>query len=426
MSDNGDLLGKRSLFSTKDKKGLLFVAGIGALIIVSFIVVKITNPQKGLKPPPTLKPLSISDKLLGEDEFQKFQEALKNQNDVIATIQTEREADKAKIAALEKMLEGFTGEKTNEKTKVVFNKAEPKKQFDKELDKLKTKATELTDQSDPDQLSGFRYPPSPTMGQFDSSTHSRSSRFNSNSENQGVTEQLVGGVGWVEGTPEPPPTPKKQRRYYLSPSFFPAKLLTGIDAMTSKQGKDNLEQVFFRVDAPAVLPNQIKKDLSGCFVVANVHGNLAKERAAVQAVNLSCLSPDGKTVIDEKILGFVTDNGDGKRDLAGNVVSKDGSKMAWLFAASVVGELGKSVSISSYTQRDNILGTSTTLDPDKVAQQSLGASVQGTTDSYKEIITEYIKQSGPVIEMGPLKDATIFIQKGVWLNIKERETDEAV
>lgn len=423
MSEKDDLLGRKSLFSTKDKRGIYFVCGVIGLILASFIIMKLTNPQRTLKEAPKLKPLSISDDLLGQDEYQKFQEVIKTQNDVILSMSEENAAIKRRTDELEKTVTRLSGLKGPEKGNLE-TKPEQTNKFNKELEKLKATATEMTSDESPDQLSGFRYPPSPSMGQIQGNSVSPNTRNGSASVNQIRTEQLVGGVGWVEGTPEPPSAAKKQRRYYLSPSFFPAKLLTGIDAMTSKLGKDNQEQVFFRVDAPAVLPNQIKKDLSGCFVVANVHGNLAKERAAIQAVNLSCLSPDGKTVIDEEILGFVTDNGDGKRDLAGNVVSKDGSKMAWLFAASVVGELGKSVSFSSYTQHDNVLGTSTTLDPDKVAQQSLGGSIQSASESYKEIITDYIKQSGPVIEMGPLKDATIFIQKGVWLNIKERETDE--
>ena len=65
------------------------------------------------------------------------------------------------------------------------------------------------------------------------------------------------------------------------------------------------------------------------------------------------------------------------------------------------------------------------LDTDSVGKRSLGASVQSSAESYKDIIMEYIKQSGPVIEVGPLKDATIFIQKGVYLEIIEREVSDA-
>ena len=401
MSED-DVLDRDARFSLKDKKWMFMGVGMILAVVLVWLMVAITNPQKNIKPKPTLSPLSIDNSMLGDDEYEKFKDAVKTQGEVDESQQEEIQTLRSELARM-------------------------RKEFGSNLEKFNQAAKEHMETGKSD-AGDFRYPEPPEKPVKSRDT-TLTDDFNKIKRTSGKAlsveqERLVGGLGHIQGLPEPVQKQKKTERYYLPPSFFDAKLLTGIDALTSKQGKENLEQIFFMVDAPAVLPNYIKKDLSGCFVVANAHGNLAKERVQVQAVNLSCLSSDGNAVIDEKILGFVTDEGDGKRDLAGNVVSRDASKLSWLFAASVVAEVGNSVNLSSFEQRNNVLGTSTVLNTDKLGERAVGASISSGAHSYKDIILEYIKQSGPVVEIGPLKNATIFVQQGVWLNVKQREEME--
>jgi hypothetical protein len=54
-----------------------------------------------------------------------------------------------------------------------------------------------------------------------------------------------------------------------------ARLLTGIDALASRDATSNPE-IIARVQAPAVLPNEVKANLAGCFVIGNATGSLAK------------------------------------------------------------------------------------------------------------------------------------------------------
>ena len=91
---------------------------------------------------------------------------------------------------------------------------------------------------------------------------------------------------------------KKGRTVYLPPSFMEAKLLTGFDASTSGKGSSNPEPLLLRIQTPAVLPNDIKANLKGCFVIAEAVGRLDKERADVRLVSLSCLSNEGRAIID--------------------------------------------------------------------------------------------------------------------------------
>ncbi|MCD6389481.1 MAG: hypothetical protein J7L69_08715 [Desulfobulbaceae bacterium] len=60
---------------------------------------------------------------------------------------------------------------------------------------------------------------------------------------------------------------KDKRTVYLPPSCMEAMLLTGFDASTSGEGKNNPEPLLLRIQAPAVLPNDVKANLRGCFLL---------------------------------------------------------------------------------------------------------------------------------------------------------------
>src|SRR3546814_8797560 len=56
---------------------------------------------------------------------------------------------------------------------------------------------------------------------------------------------------------------KGKRTIYLPPGFMKARLLTGIDALASRDATSNPEPIIARVQAPAVLPNEVKANLAG-------------------------------------------------------------------------------------------------------------------------------------------------------------------
>lgn len=277
--------------------------------------------------------------------------------------------------------------------------------------------------STPYGASKVEYPPangyfenSPDNGNFNGS--------NTNAVNNGMVEEphFVGSIGYAVGAQplkEEEPAIKKNL-IRLPPSFMKASLLVGIDAMTSQMGENNPETIILRVQAPAVLPNRVKQNLEGCFIVADAFGNLAKERVQVRLVSLHCNSTDGKAVIDQKIKGFVADT-DGKRDLAGIVVSKAGANMARLAISSVFGSAGSSLGNIGSSVVSTSSSTTTTVDPSNVL---LGAAAQGLGAGANEVSTIYsdlVKQSTPTIEVGASKKLTVIIQEKVDLEIKTYE-----
>jgi len=218
---------------------------------------------------------------------------------------------------------------------------------------------------------------------------------------------------------------KKGRTVYLPPSFMEAKLLTGFDASTSGKGKSNPEPLLLRIQTPAVLPNDIKAELEGCFVIAEAVGRLDKERADVRLVSLSCLSNEGKAVIDTPVKGFVTDS-DSKVGLSGRVVSRMGAATARTILAGFFEGMGDMLKAAATTQSTSALGTTTTVDSNQVAKYSLGGGLSEGANSLHDFYLTLAKQATPVIEVGAAKKITVIISEGKELEIRELENDEAL
>ncbi len=215
---------------------------------------------------------------------------------------------------------------------------------------------------------------------------------------------------------------KEAMKVYLPPSFMEATLLSGLDAPTIEGAKANPVPVLLRIKDLAVLPNKVKADLKGCFVVAEGHGNLADERAHLRLTTLSCLSRKGQAVIDHKVKGFVVD-GDGKVGLRGTVVSKMGASIARAFIGGMFGGAGDAFKLSATTTSVSALGTTQVLDKDEVAKAAVGGALGTASKEIAKFYLELGKNSFPVIEIGAMKTVTLVITEGTEMEIKEKENN---
>lgn len=218
---------------------------------------------------------------------------------------------------------------------------------------------------------------------------------------------------------------KKGRTVYLPPSFMEAKLLTGFDASTSGKGRNNPEPLLLRIQCPAVLPNDIKANLKGCFVIAEAVGRLDKERADVRLVSLSCLSNEGKAIIDTPIKGFVTDS-DSKVGLSGRVVSRMGAATARAIIAGFFGGMGDMLKDTATTQTVSPLGSTTTVDTSQITKYAVGSGLSEGAASLHDFYLGLAKQTTPVIEVAADKKITVIISEGKELEIREIENNEAL
>lgn len=234
-------------------------------------------------------------------------------------------------------------------------------------------------------------------------------------------EKTVGAIGAatapVGGGEAAAGAKKKTRTIYLPPGFMKARLLTGIDALASRDATNNPEPLIARVQAPAVLPNDVKANLSGCFVIGNATGSLAKERVEVQLVSLSCVDFDERSVVDQPIKGFFVD-ADGKKGLSGKVVTRAGAALARSFIAGTITGVAQTVENTVGNVSTSALGSVRTLDAGDAAQAGIAGGLSRSSDKLTDFYLDLARQAGPIVEVGAAKDVVVVVQEGVSLEIK--------
>ena len=160
---------------------------------------------------------------------------------------------------------------------------------------------------------------------------------------------IYGGIKVVsqtEGDAKGDAKKKDGMKIYLPPSFMEGTLLSGMYAPANEGGKGEPLPGLVRIKNLAILPNSVKADLKGCFVIVEAHGSLFDERAHVRLDTLSCLAKNGESVIDQKVKGYVVDQ-DGFVGLRGTVVSKMGAAVARSLFAGFVAGFGDAVAQST-------------------------------------------------------------------------------
>jgi len=233
----------------------------------------------------------------------------------------------------------------------------------------------------------------------------------------------IGDISLVSSTvPAKAPTPEDKKKettaMYLPPSFMEAILLSGLDAPTSSDAKGNPVPALLKVKTPAFLPNSVRADLKGCYVIADGKGNLATERAELLLVSLSCLDRKGRAVIDQKVKGFVVDQ-DSKIGLRGRVVAKMGSMIARSMIAGFFGGVGDVIKTSATTTAISPLGSTQTIGAADLAKAGVGSGLASGFKDIEKFYMELAHQTMPVIEVSAAKPVTLVISEGVNLEIKK-------
>jgi conjugal transfer pilus assembly protein TraB len=236
-------------------------------------------------------------------------------------------------------------------------------------------------------------------------------------------ETEVGDISLVSSSGQakiPPAEDKKKETtaMYLPPSFMEAILLSGLDAPTSSDAKGNPVPALLKVKTPAFLPNSVRADLKGCYVIADGRGNLATERAELLLVSLSCLDRKGRAVIDQKVKGFVVDQ-DSKIGLRGRVVAKMGSMIARSMIAGFFGGVGDVIRSSATTTAISPLGATQTIGAADLAKAGVGNGLASGFKDIEKFYMELAHQTMPVIEVSAAKPVTLVISEGVNLEIKK-------
>jgi conjugal transfer pilus assembly protein TraB len=211
---------------------------------------------------------------------------------------------------------------------------------------------------------------------------------------------------------------------YLPPSFMDASLLTGVVAPATQVGQENPIPMLIRIKDMAILPNEVKEDLKGCFAIAEGHGDLGQERVNSRLLNISCITKRGKAIIDQSVKGWVVD-ADGRAGLSGHVVAKFGSHVARVAIAGFLEGFGEALELSVTETTHNVFGTQSSnledTETDTLLKVGGGRAIVGVSNDLQKFYLDLAKQTLPSIEVGPTKNITIVISEGVDLVIKERK-----
>lgn len=248
-------------------------------------------------------------------------------------------------------------------------------------------------------------------------------------EQQQVQPQRAGGQPMFRGgikveklaTPPPPVVEAELTKFPVPPGFMPAMMIVGVHSQVSNSGTGNPKPIHLRVQAPATLPNKIKMDLAGCFVIANTWGNLASERIEAQTVSINCVTSDKKKLITGALKGYVADE-DGQRDIAGRVVTKAGALMGRQFLAETMAGIGETIAQNTGDVAVSPLGTVTSVTGDELLKRGVTSGIGGGFKAAADYLSELLAQSGPVIESGAARPLMIMVQETSWLEIIDIES----
>jgi len=347
------------------------------------------------------------------------------EDDIRAVMDRNVEAQKEQNTAFAKSLESITSEVqalTQVLSKVEGNtldlaKGQEKLASAKQETNLGVLPPNATDKTLGSVESEFKFPPPVPLKT--ANKQNIDSSLGSSQPLENTDPVMIGEIGHVQGaTVKTGDDGKKKRGFYLAPGFMEAMLLTGLKAKTVEGAKDNPEPMVLRIQKPAILPNHVKADLKGCFVIANGYGSLASERVEARLVSLHCVSHEQQAVIDQRIKGFVVD-ADGTNGLKGIPVTKMGANMARVFAAGFFGGIGEAAQSSATVTSVSPQGTVQTLpDGEDVAMAGLGQGLSDAAADIRRVYLDLVRQSAPVIEIGPTKKVTVMITEGVNLDIR--------
>jgi len=105
--------------------------------------------------------------------------------------------------------------------------------------------------------------------------------------------------------------------------------------------------------------------------------------------------------------------------MSAHVVSRAGSLLASAVFAKTVEGFANVAAQGGYETNTSALGSVQTLKSDEMAKTAVTQGVAGGISELGTYLLDLAKQTSPVLETGPGKEVTLFIQETAELEIKE-------
>lgn len=237
----------------------------------------------------------------------------------------------------------------------------------------------------------------------------------------------MGVLSWAPISPGTNVDSKKAdtgpRGFYVpATAFFEVSLLTGLDAPTGNKAKNSPSPLALRVQDLTWLPNEVRQDVKGCFLLAEGIGELSTERVSVRGISISCVSHEGEEVIDQKLLGYVADS-DGKAGMRGEVVSKAGKLLAEAMKVGFLQGLSEFFQFNARSLTVTDSGAISSPKSDDMGNALLGGASSGIGRALDRVATYYMslaEEVYPVIQVAATRSATFVVTQGTELLFDKR------
>ncbi|MGN1394048.1 MAG: TrbI/VirB10 family protein, partial [Succinivibrionaceae bacterium] len=207
---------------------------------------------------------------------------------------------------------------------------------------------------------------------------------------------------------------KNLEHYIPSGSMLSGVLITGLDAPTRQDAKNDPFPVLITLNKDAILPNSNFFNVKECFLIAAGFGDMSSERVYLRSEHLSCVTKN-KKVIEVPINAYATGE-DGKAGVRGRVVSKQGR----LIARSLMAGFFEGLSGAFDVEQVPLITTensSNSMDYKRVYNSMAleGAVVKGSSKALEQLSSFYLKlaqQMFPVIELDASRKIDLVVTKG--------------
>ena len=198
----------------------------------------------------------------------------------------------------------------------------------------------------------------------------------------------------------------KETSYLPGGSMARSVLLTGVDAPVG--GKPF--PVLLALKEAFASPNSYSVPLKGCFALGKAEGNASSERADIQIVRMSCVLPDGKA-FEQQITGYLVGE-DGKQGIPGNLVDKEGRKIAFAAVAGVGAGLAKAFGQQQVTNVVTDSGAITSTVTGDALTFGLASGAQGASTEMQRYFQKQAERLFPVVEIDAGKNVTMVMLSG--------------
>lgn len=197
-------------------------------------------------------------------------------------------------------------------------------------------------------------------------------------------------------------------------SFIQTRLLSGLDAPTGGQAQANPMPFLVVLKDNGQLPNGFRSKVKRCHIILSGYGDISSERVYGRTETLTCVMKD-RTILETKIKGYISGE-DGKNGMRGRLVSKQGQLIAYSLLSGLAGGVGQGLAESVTSLNTSPLGSTQTVDPDKVFEYGAYKGTGTALDRISKWYLDRADETYPIIEAAAGRTVEIVITEGVYLN----------